>query len=380
MLQVVNAIAYKGTPEEHPDTKEKYWDLKVGAPWDVESLNVVKFVQESNKKIGGSGKEYSTFKTTPSKLDFPNLLKQHLDDALSFDDFHSAYAEKKLAPSLKSSRLEEGAVIVFVHYKIYEDPIVVVGEEEAEVNFEDLELKSDQFLVLMVRNTGALKFTDDLQIAETDVIDLKQFVQGCQIDLIRFKDKYGVELDNFLTFYKGGAEIRDYFKDALFAESAITNKASSENVEKALNAFWQEHREEIDDRTVRDQINSNVYTFSEENKGRVVTLQQISDIVDGCIPDSTPELRGQFSTFANESKFEINDEFELKSNIIKNLVYVDLDVGFAKLVLLKQSIGSTEDEDNRQVKCNTETGEVTFTTTIEDQKQLDKIISILEHG
>ncbi|PTO96443.1 nucleoid-associated protein [Vibrio splendidus] len=380
MLQVVNAIAYKGTPAEHPETKEKFWELKVGAPWDVESLNVVKFVQESNKKIGGSGKEYSTFKTTPSLLDFPSRLKRHLDGALSFDDFHSAYAEKKLAPSLKSSRLEEGAVIVFVHYKTYEDPIVVVGEEEPEINFDDLEPKSDQFLVLMVRNTGALKFTDDLQIAETDVIDLKQFVQGCQIDLMRFKDKYGVEIDNFLTFYKGGAEIRDYFKDALFAESAITNKASSENVEKALNAFWQEHKEEIDDRTIRDQINSNVYTFSEENKGRVITLKQISDIVDGCIPDSTPELRGQFSTFANESQFEINDEFELKSNIIKNLVYVDLDVGFAKLVLLKQSIGSTEDEDSRQVKFNAETGEVTFTTTIDDPKQLKKITSILEHG
>lgn len=381
MIEVVNAIAYRGTPGTDPETEERVWTLEPGADWDVNSSNVIKFVQESNKKILTSGKEYTTFKRNPSNHEFPLLLQNYLNGSSTFQHFHSTYTSRKLAPNLKNSRLEEGAVIVFVHFRIREDHEVILledGTEEIQNPDAELEIHSDQFLVLMVRNTGALKFTEDLQISETDVIDLKQFVQGCQIDVLRFAstEEEG-EVDNFLTFIKGGGDVREYFKTALFAEVSVTNKASSENIEQALNDFWQENRDAFDSRSVRDFINSSVYTFSEEHKGSVVTLEQISAVVDNCIPNENADLRGRFIDFANEGPYEINDEFELNTNIIKELVYVDLDVGFAKLVLEKKSIGSTEDTDERQVKFNAETGEVTFTTTIDDPVQIQKIQTII---
>lgn len=394
MLHVVKAIAYQGSPTINPETEEKTWTLTGGAEWDVTSDNVTKFVQESNKKIMASGKEYTTFRKRPSNRDFPKLLKEYISGEKSFEEFHTTYAEHKLAANLRSSRLEEGAVIVFVHYQLLQDPPALPEGEDAEpIAADSLDVLSDQFLVLMVKNTGALQFTEDLQISEIDVIDLKQFVQGCQIDLARFQSSLPEEepdaedteenrdnedVDNFLTFVRGGGDVREYFKDALFAEQAITNKASSENVEKALTEFWTQHKAEID-RTVRDQINSSVYLFSEEHKNQTVTLEQISAVVDGCIPDDKAHIRGLFIDFANEGNYEINDEFELKSNIIKELVYVDLDVGFAKLVLEKGSIGSADDDaDERQVKYNPNTHQVTFTTTIEDAKQIDIINSILD--
>lgn len=378
LIEVVNAVAYGGTPLETKENEERAWALTPGVEWNVTSESVIKFVQQVNKKIGVSAKEYTTFKKTPSQRDFPSLLRTYLGDNSLFKNFHKTYTEHKLAPSLTSSRLEEGAVIVFIHYRIRQNPNIVVGEDVEEYNISDLEVIKDQFQVLMVRNTGALKFTEDYQISETAVIDLKQFVQGCQIDLARFISDEGTddEVDNFLTFVKGGSEVRDYFKEALFAEKGITNKASSQNVERAINDFWNEHKASLD-RTVRDEINSNVYTFSEENKKQIVTLEQISAIVDRCIPDENSDLRGQFVDFANQGSYEINDEFELSSNIIKELVFVNLDVGFAKLTLDKSEIGELAD-NSRHVKFDQNTGQVTFTTTLdEDQiKIIKKIIDI----
>ncbi|RYU71166.1 hypothetical protein ERW51_00550 [Aliivibrio finisterrensis] len=377
IIEVVNAIAYGGSPLENNDNAERSWELNSGSEWDVTSENVIKFVQQVNKKIEVSAKEYTTFKNTPGLRDFPSLLSAYLSDESSFEDFHTTYTERRLASSLASSRLEEGAVIVFIHYKIRQNPVAIVGEETDEVyDVSDLEIVKNKFQVLMVRNTGALKFTDDYQIAETAVIDLRQFVQGCQIDIPRFTAETSSvdEPDNFLTFVKGGGEVRDYFKDALFAEKGITNKASSQNVERALNDFWISNKNSLD-RSVRDEINSNVYIFSEDNKKRVVTLEQISAIVDRCIPDESADIRGQFVNFANEGPYEINDEFELSSNIIKELVYVNLDVGFAKLVLEKSEIGELTD-NNRHVKFNPDTGQVTFTTTLDDD-QIEMINAIL---
>ncbi|HCM1570194.1 nucleoid-associated protein [Vibrio vulnificus] len=376
LFEVVKAVAYGGTQLEANENEERIWQLSAGSEWDVTSDNVIKFVRKVNKKIEVSAKEYTTFKSTPSQRDFPSLLRTYLGDESSFDNFHRTYTEHKLAPSLSSSRLEEGAVIVFIHYRIRQEPRVIVGEEAEEYDISELEIIKDHFQVLMVRNTGALKFTEDYQISETSVIDLKQFVQGCQIDLARFSADEGTpeNPDNFLTFVKGSSDVRDYFKDSIFAEKGITNKASSQNVERAINDFWHQHKASLN-RTVRDEINSNVYTFSEENKKQVVTLEQISAIVDRCIPDESAALRGQFVDFANEGPYEINDEFELSSNIIKELVYVNLDVGFAKLVLDKSEIGELSDS-NRHVKFDQDTGQVTFTTTL-NEDQIKVINSIL---
>lgn len=374
MIEVVNAVAYSGTPLEANERGERAWDLVQGTAWNVNSADVIKFVQQANKKIELSAKEYTTFRSNPSNREFPSLLATYLSDESRFVDFHSSYAEHRLSSNLSSSRLEEGAVIVFLHYRLRQDPEVIVGQEQTEeIDVSSLEILKEQFQVLMVRNTGALKFTEDLQIAETAVIDLKQFVQGCQVDITRFNAADSDGTDNFLTFIKGGGDVREYFKEALFAEKGITNKASSQNVERALNDFWGANRTELT-REVRDLINSRVYSFSEEHKNQVVTLDDISNIVDGCIPDDSAPLRGEFINFANSGDYEINDEFELNTNIIKELVYVNLDVGFAKLELDKSEIGDQADNE-RHVKFNESTGTVTFTTTLENsQIQMIKMI------
>ncbi|EGR0231090.1 hypothetical protein FMH17_08610, partial [Vibrio vulnificus] len=381
MLKVVNAIAYRGTPptDEQKEKDEKNWNFTSGAAWDVSSEKVGEFVRKSNAKIQDSYKEYSTFKPLDiaSPKEFPCLLKKYLENSslTAFEQFHRDYVKHRLTSNLSRSSLKEGAVVVFVHYQTYTDPKVTLsetGEEIEEANFVR-ELIADKFLVIMVRNTDALKFTEDLQISSTDVIDLKQFVQGCLVDNMRFTkwthdstvneeedDKSDSKSSvNFLAFVKGSADIRDYFKEAMYAEAGITNKLSSQNLKTAFEDFCEEH----DDlpRAVTDSLEQKLYNLSQEYKKTPVTLEFIGLALDSCFPDEFAEYRGAFVKFANEGHYEINDSFEFASTIMKDFMFVDLEVPFGTLRLTKESIGGLE--DNRAVVFDSNTNMLILSTT-----------------
>lgn len=384
MLEVVNAIAYRGSVTEDQD-KKRVWSIQAGVRWDTESRNVIDFVQKSNAKIGDSFKEYTTFRSfdVASPKEFPVLLKQYHNTNQSADDFksfHGSYVKHKLAKNLQKSNLKEGAVIVFVHYRTWSDPEVTLdseGEKHPEPDFTK-EILEDKFSVLMVRNTGALKFNKDLQLDSIDVIDLKQFVQGCQIDVKRFSNSNGEvddQHDNYLAFIKGGADIRDYFKDALFAEDSVTNKLSTENFKRAFDDFCVKYSEEMT-RSVKDTMQSKIFDLSQAYKNLPVTLDLIGAEIDGCIPAKMASLRGQFVKFANEGSYEINDEFALNAGVIKDFVYVELDVGFGMLKLTKESIGDMT--ESRNVAFDQTNNKLTLTTTLSKKNQIALINDIIK--
>lgn len=384
MLEVVNAIAYRGSVTEEQD-KKRVWSIQAGVRWSAESKNVIDFVQKSNAKIGDSFKEYTTFRSleNASPKEFPVLLKQYHDSnhsAGNFKSFHENYVKYKLEKNLQKSNLKEGAVIVFVHYRTWSDPEVTLdseGEKHPEPDFTK-EILEDKFSVLMVRNTGALKFNKDLQLDSIDVIDLKQFVQGCQIDVKRFSNPSGEvdgQHDNYLAFIKGGADIRDYFKDALFAEDSVTNKLSTENFKRAFDDFCVEYSEEMP-RSVKDAMQSKIFDLSQAYKNLPVTLDLIGAEIDGCIPAKMASLRGQFVKFANEGTYEINEEFALNATVIKDFVYVELDVGFGMLKLTKESIGNMT--ESRNVAFDQTNNKLTLSTTLSKKRQIDLINNIIK--
>lgn len=395
MLKVVNAIAYRGTPptDEQKERDEKNWNFTSGVAWDVNSEKVAEFVKKSNAKIQDSYKEYSTFKPLDiaSSKEFPCLLKNYLEnsDLTAFEQFHKDYVKYKLTSNLSRSSLKEGAVVVFVHYQIYNEPKVIVsetGEEIEEANFVR-ELIADKFLVIMVRNTDALKFTEDLQISSTDVIDLKQFVQGCLVDNLRFtkwvhEPKANNEEDdksdskssvNFLAFVKGSADIRDYFKEALYAEAGITNKLSSQNLKIAFDDYCEAN---IDlPREITDSLEQKLYHLSQEHKKTPVTLEYIGLALDSCFPEDFAYYRGSFVKFANEGPYEINDSFEFAPSVMKDFMFIDLEVPFGTLRLTKESIGGLD--DNRDVVFDHKTNQLSLKTTLSDDVQIQLIKKII---
>lgn len=394
MFKVVNAIAYRGTPIQAEGQRQ--WEIISGAPWDVDSNTVIDFVRKANHKVDNGAREYSTFKATgpaTSPRELPLLLNTYLESEQSIDnftEFHSNYTQHKLKSNLRKSNLSEGAVIVFMHYQIWSDPEYVLDEDGEivldgdgkEVFEEDGEpqLKESKFSMLMVRNTGALKFTDDLQIDSTDVIDLKQFVQGFQIDINRFQAHVpdSEVIDNYILLIKGATDIRDYFKEAIFAVSGVSNKRSSEHLKNAFYDFCDEHEEELD-RDIKDILEAKLHNVSEEYRKRPVTLEFISNALDECIPaelEQEHKLRGKFLEFANQGDYEINDEFEITSSITNDFKFVDLDVDIGILKLTKSQIGVFTDE-TREIHFDEETNELVIKTTLTEQKHIDAIRRII---
>jgi nucleoid-associated protein len=381
MIKVNHAIAYSGSSSEKEG--ETSWSFTPGTLWDTESNDVNSFVKKVYDRIGKSGKEHTEFKPTDESRAFPNLLKNYFDNTSnskeSFEILASVFTDYGLKKELKASRLNEGIVIVFVNFDHYSNPIFTINENGEDVEHPDhpaVHLAS-KFLVLMVRNTGALKFTDDLQISNVDVIDMKQLIQGAQIDIPRFMNSYPKidfekEHDNYISFVKGIGDIRDYFKKSMNAEDIVTNRESSENLSIAIEEFFSEYKLERD---IKEDIKLKLYNFSKENKGQVKTIEQIEDEIDRCIPISNESARKSFIKFINEKNYEINDEFEIKENIIKTLVFIDLELGFAKLILSQSALGKVG--ENKKAKFNPANNELTFTATISNQEEINKILRII---
>lgn len=397
MLKVVNAIAYRGVPIRVEDQRQ--WELTRGMPWDVESETVIDFVKKANSKINSGMKEYTTFQTldaATSPREFPKLLSNYLNangGSTAFTTFHNNYAQHKLKDNLKNSNLTEGAVIVFVHFQVWSDPVFIL-DDEGQVQLDAAgeptlaeggqpELQADKFTLLMVRNTGALQFNDDLQIDSTEVIDLKQFVQGCIVDNQRFiaheaSTETTESADNYISLLKGSADIREYFKEAIYAVKGVSNKLSSENLKKAFYDFRDTY-EELDRDTV-DQMEAKLYELSQTHKNHSVTLGFIGAALDECVSaelESEHQLRGKFVEFANQGDYEINDEFQITSNIISDFKFLSLDVEIGLLKLARNEIGSIDD-GRRSIVFDPETNELSFKTTLTEQKYIDAISSIIK--
>lgn len=358
MTTVINAIAYQGTPIL--DDENNNWNFTKGNSWDCTSASVITFVDKVNNKIKGAGKEHTSFQKTAIPIEFPLLLKSYKksnQDVVNFEYFVHTFINGKLKDNIKSSRFDEGVVIVFVH-------------------FTDDNSGDESFLVLMLKNTGALQFTKDLQIKDIDVIDLKQFVQGCKVDVKRFIEKYPLkdndDIDNHVSFIRGIGDIRDYFKKALLSEDVVTNKKSTENINLAVESFMLKNNLNRDE---RENVKSSLYAFSMEKKGQIVTPEQIENIIDKHLPLDKNDIKKTFVDFMNTHKYEVNDEFEMKELIIKKLVFLDLDIGFAKINLKTSSLGAINSE--KKAIFNSDTRELTITTTINSQKQIDEINKIL---
>ena len=65
--------------------------------------------------------------------------------------------------------------MVFTHYQLQHE------KEDGSVH-KDFE----RLLVLMLKNTDALRFKENLQLNPVDIIDLDKFLQGARIDITRF--------------------------------------------------------------------------------------------------------------------------------------------------------------------------------------------------
>ncbi|HIC7321077.1 TPA: nucleoid-associated protein, partial [Salmonella enterica] len=241
-LQVLNAIAVRITP---PEGEQKDWSYKLGALWPCDQDEVITFTTKVDARFQRSSKSYAKFQKPYPGSSFPSKLTNFLEKRTSFEVFVDDFIQKKLIISAKQSRASNGAILVFTHYQLQHE------DDEGNIH-KDFE----RLLVLMLKNTDALRFKENLQLNPVDIIDLDKFLQGARVDITRFMSEDDEDDDkNNLCFIRGTGDVRKYFTESIGAEDIISNKTSSEQCIKALEEF--SHQKDFG-RALREKIESKV--------------------------------------------------------------------------------------------------------------------------
>ena len=169
-LQVLNAIAVRITP---PENEQKDWSYTLGALWPTDQQEVITFTTKVDARFHKSSKSHAKFQKPYPGSSFPSKLSKFLEKETSFEVFVDDFIQKKLITSARQSRASNGAILVFTHYQLQHE------KEDGSVH-KDFE----RLLVLMLKNTDALRFKENLQLNPVDIIDLDKFLQGARIDNI----------------------------------------------------------------------------------------------------------------------------------------------------------------------------------------------------
>ncbi|HFK1649695.1 TPA: nucleoid-associated protein [Klebsiella pneumoniae] len=348
-LQVLNAIAVRITP---PENEQKDWSYTLGALWPTDQQEVITFTTKVDARFHKSSKSHAKFQKPYPGSSFPSKLSKFLEKETSFEVFVDDFIQKKLITSARQSRASNGAILVFTHYQLQHE------KEDGSVH-KDFE----RLLVLMLKNTDALRFKENLQLNPVDIIDLDKFLQGARIDITRFMSEEVEDEDkNNLCFIRGTGDVRKYFTESIGAEDIISNKTSSEQCIKALEHF--SHQKEFG-RALREKIESKVQElFNNCKRGQSITLEKIQTQIDAIIPVDLAEHKNTFVDFVNENGFEVNEEFEVSASDKRQYEWLDFETNIAKMSVRKHQIGLPGSD--RPIIFDTETNEVKLTQKIND--------------
>ncbi|HEM7189287.1 TPA: nucleoid-associated protein [Providencia rettgeri] len=355
-IRVLNAIAVQISPPEEENQKD--WSYNIGALWPCDQPEVIAFTSKVDAKFHKSSKSHAKFQKPYPVNSFPFKLEGHLNGNYTFEVFVTDFIQNKLITSAKQSRASNGAILVFTHYQL-------LNEKEGN-NTKVFE----RILILMLKNTDALRFKENLQLNPVDVIDLDKFLQGARVDLMRFMSEDEDELDkNNLCFIRGTGDVRKYFTSSIGADEVISNKTSSEQCIKALELFT--HQPDFS-RPLREKIESKVQElFNNCKKGESITLEKIQIQIDSIIPANLAQYKNTFVDFVNENGFEVNEEFEVLPSDKKQLEWIDFETSIAKLSIKKHHVGLPGSQ--REIIFDSETNQVTLVQTIVDPIVIERL-------
>ncbi|MHA3516469.1 nucleoid-associated protein [Yersinia enterocolitica] len=358
-INVVNAIGVKLTP---PEEGQKEWSHQVGDLWPPQEKEVIAFAAQVDAKFHRSSKTYGAFKIPFSENSFPGRLSSHLDGKVTFLAFIQGFIEKRLINEARKSRNSKGAVLVFLHYEFKN-----IDSENKDADFE-------RFLILMLKNTDALRFKKNLQLNPVDIIDLDKFLQGARVDLFRFKDSNNEvsetdNLKNNLCFIKGIGEVRQYFITAIGANDIISNATSSEQCIKAIGDF----NKNCDfGRTIKEKIEVRIQTlFDKSKRGESISLERIQNEIDAVIPVEYVKYKGTFIDFVNENNYEVNQDFEVMLRDKKDFQWLEIETEIARLSVNRHQIGLPD--SGRPITFDEKTSTVTIAQKISDPVLIEKL-------
>lgn len=277
-----NIIFHALITRQHQSTVEVYpRDKVLELPNEMADRLVSHAKQSYNKD---SGVAYADF----GHGWFPDYLRKLIDNEVDFITLSTA-GLSDLRNQLSRQTLTTGGHLFFIEY-----------EEDNTLYMMALLLKDiDGFVI------------DNLDLAEGHILNLDKLHFGAKINI----SKWVGEGQGYISFLKGGnrKDVTEYFKRFLCIDEESFNdpKTNTRHLVAAIKEYCNKYCEEESERfSIRNRVSEDINHRISNNE--VITIASISSLVDPNDPD-------RFSTFINESEYEIQALFKADSTTMKRL-------------------------------------------------------------
>lgn len=344
---------------------------KTGEPWVLGDSTAQKFVEKIEEKFRKKNKLHGFFSGTIWHA-MPEAIKKLLADECGHLEFSAAVMKLLEASSneVTGGNLS-GGHIVFIMYR---DHIKKAEVVEGDVDH-------GRLLVVMVGNKSGFEFDKkNLQPKSLTSIDINALRQAALIDMNLFDVSYPENSgDAYLRFIQGQSR-SDFFKTALGCMESPSNKASVDNIYKAIREFFSSNNIS---RTDRDICLASVeaFLFKKGKSRQIVQLKEIQALVDRVLPEDS-ELLGEFCKFVNSKEYEVSSHFEpTVASVVAGASVIVTDTNRSYECTLKvTSLGF--DESDKPVKVDKDFNYIRIPLDAESKKAVSELMGIAEatHG
>ncbi|MFH0257069.1 nucleoid-associated protein YejK [Vibrio rumoiensis] len=282
-LNISNVILHKLTKNNQDELVVSLRDSALPNDGVTEQL-----VAELHRTFSAkAGKGFGVYK---EESEFQSWMKQLRQGELTFYDFSQQSAER-----LKSELSK---------YPFAEEGVLVLAEYQS--------LATDYLFIALLPSNQSLKVNDDLDISDTDYLDINKMDIAVRIDLSRYETD--PESNRYLSYIKGrvGRKVADFFLDFLQAEVGLDTKKQNQVLMQAVDDFCvdaQLNKEE----TVA--CRKQVHDFCNEQlkAGDEVTIKELSGELSGA------GHHDNFAEFTQKQGYELEDSFPVDRSTIRKL-------------------------------------------------------------
>ena len=303
---------------------------------------VVKLISELDKLYGTKENTavYGTFSRKNLTNQFAQYTDSFVDDKIESNFF--AFSQRGLSEIAREATLQSatGGYIVFSYYKNSN------GEEF--------------LLIAMIKNKGAIRINEKLELEDIIEIDLSKIHQAARINLDKFlkskqpittssseEDENALTLSsNYLSFVspRSNNEISGYFIRGMDCVNGVSPVVATNNLFRCTKAYSSSKNEL---QPLRSKIQDSLVEYLQnclENK-KTATLAGLEHSIRQVVSADNHNLLDNFIEFASSEEWQIPSEFNVSPSGLKKYTRIRSKSDNWELNFNRKALGTTDNSD-----------------------------------
>lgn len=270
-----------------------HFKATIGESWKLDGEDVKAFITQIELKFKRNRKNHSWIAKNDLPSSTATVLKKYNQNEVNFKKLVSSLVDNLKDEAALSKTKPAGGAVIFIHY--HKD-----NEQEG----------MGRIFVIMVNNSKAFNFDEDLVPAKFPSIDMDALRQAALIDLTLFDEVYpSSEGEPYVQFINGKSS-SNFFKAAIGCSEDLDNNRSIEDARKALVDFCQhKHIKPLTRVQLLKSFDGLMSERANSKTNKTITLKDMETVVDKVLPEDSPN-RNKFEQFALLGEYKINEHFE----------------------------------------------------------------------